>query len=125
MNRPRDGSNRGPLGLILELALRRLPNESRLVLRGEFDVAGEEIFLQAVDSLGDPDGVPLVLDLGDLDFIDSWGASLVLQERQRLEAAGWSVTVRIGDGQPRRVFTVLGLEPCLEPDRTVSPPADE
>jgi anti-anti-sigma factor len=93
-----------------EVALRRLPNETRLVLQGELDMHGDKPLREAVAALPPPDGTRLVLDLGELGFMDSSGVRLVLEHRAELDASGWPVAVRLGDGEPRRIFALLGLE---------------
>jgi anti-anti-sigma factor len=99
---------------IFEVALRRLPDETRIVLRGELDMSGEDILREAVADLDCANGERVVLDLGDLRFIDSTGVRVVLEERQRLLDAGCCLAIRLGAGAPRRVFSLLGLEELLE-----------
>ena len=57
----------------------------------------------------------VVVDLTELEFIDSTGVSAMLRLHQRHEAAGR--TVRFQRPQPgvRRVFSVLGLDGYLAP----------
>ena len=101
---PRDAS-----GSSLEIVLRRLGPELRVALRGEFDLAGETSFMEAMAGIEGPAG-PLVLDLGDLEFIDSSGVLAVIEQHRLLTAAGTQFQLRLGNGAARRLFSLLGLE---------------
>jgi anti-anti-sigma factor len=96
-------------GSSLEIALRRFGDELRVMLRGEFDLAGEAGFVEAMAHIEDP-ADPLVLDLGDLEFIDSSGVLAVLEQHRLLSAAGKRFELRLGNGAARRLFALLGLE---------------
>ena len=101
---PRDAN-----GSSLEIALRRFGPELRVMLRGEFDLAGQAGFMEAMARIEEP-ADPLVLDLGDLEFIDSSGVMAVIEQHRALTAAGQEFQLHIGSGAARRVFSLLGLE---------------
>ena len=96
-------------GSSLEIALRRFGDELRVMLRGEFDLAGEAGFVEAMARIEDP-ADPLVLDLGDLEFIDSSGVLAVIEQHRLLSAAGKQFQLRLGNGAARKLFSLLGLE---------------
>ncbi len=77
-------------------------------LSGELDLAAEERFTEAMDGSG-PHGSPVILDLRDLDFIDSMGLRLVLDAKRRRDEAGGSLGVYLAEGKVKRVFDLVGL----------------
>jgi anti-anti-sigma regulatory factor len=86
-------------------------------------LAAEDLFRQAMLELG-PGLSVLVIDLSELEFIDSIGVTLVLEQERRAEDAGCRFSVYLGDGPTRRVFGLLGLDGGLiretRPGRTPS-----
>jgi anti-sigma B factor antagonist len=52
---------------------------------------------------------PLVLDLADLEFIDSTGLSLLVQAKQRIESQGHRFVLRNPTERVRRVIEISGL----------------
>ncbi len=62
----------------------RTDTESILVVHGDLDVAVGAEFVNAVDAVLSDDGSPtkVVIDLGDVEFIDSSGLRALLQVQQ-------------------------------------------
>lgn len=61
----------------------------------------------------------LVIDLGELAYVDSSGVRLVLVAQHDAEQASRRLAVRLGRGSVRRMFDVLGLTgrlDVLDPD---------
>jgi len=54
-----------------------------------------------------------VVDLSDVDFIDCYGIGLIIAARNTALARGGSLRVDGLNGEPERVFEVLGLRPSL------------
>jgi anti-anti-sigma factor len=98
-----------PLWPILEVAIRHLGDHTRVMLRGELDLSGELLLQQGLAELSSAEERPLVLDLGDLQFIDCRGVSLVLGARSALEAIGCRAELHLGSGVANRLFALLGL----------------
>jgi len=94
-----------------------------VTLLGEFDLAAEDQFREAMVELG-PGLSVLVIDLSELEFIDSIGVTLVLEQERRAEDTGCRFSVYLGEGPARRVFGLLGLDGGLireaPPGRTPS-----
>ena len=90
----------------------RTGTESVLVVRGDLDVAVGVEFVDAVDEALAADGsaTQIVIDLGEVDFIDSSGVRALIRvrrehgDRVRLVAASHPV---------RRVLDIAGLRDCL------------
>jgi anti-anti-sigma factor len=86
-------------------------------LAGEFDFSGREL---ADEVLASVNGArKLVLDLSELDFIDSMGIHFVVTAHERARADGREFTIVRGGPQVERVFHIVGLDdvlPFTDPD---------
>ena len=83
----------------------------RVRLAGEFDFSGRDL---ADEVLASANGAPkLVLDLSELEFIDSMGIHFVVTAHQRAVAAGREFTIVRGGPQVERVFNLVGLDDVL------------
>jgi anti-anti-sigma factor len=85
-----------------------------VALRGELDVAtcplaDEE--LSRAEALGP---AALVIDLSELEFMDSTGARFLVEAHQRALAAGRRLGVLNGSGTPHRVIELLSLDELLQ-----------
>ena len=80
----------------------------RVILRGEFDLAGEERWRQTLAELGD-DWSEILVDLSALELLDSTGLRLIVGLHQQCEAAERGFSVRLGHGAARRLFELSGL----------------
>jgi anti-anti-sigma factor len=83
---------------------------SVLIVRGDLDVGVGVEFVDAVDKVlaGDQSNVEVVIELGDVDFIDSSGLRALLQLRQT-----YGERVRVGAISPA-VQRLLELTGTLE-----------
>jgi len=93
---------------ILGVVVRQRPGMVLITLTGEFDMAGEDRFTEALAALDDRPA-EIIIDLRDLEFIDARGVALILEQRRRANEIGRAVGVVLGDGLPRRLFDLLGL----------------
>lgn len=83
----------------------------RLKLAGEFDISGRELadeLLASVDT-----GRKLMLDLSELDFIDSMGIHFVVTAHQAAQAQGREFTIVRGGPEVDRIFQLVGLGDVL------------
>jgi anti-anti-sigma factor len=83
-----------------------------LVLSGELDVAGTQELQDAIEA-AQQSGLPLTLDLTNLDFIDSSGIRVLLRLHNAAEAAGYRYAVIPGPPQIQRTFVLCGLDRTL------------
>lgn len=107
----------------------RTGDEQVLRLYGELDLVRAEDLEAALVDLAAPE-VPdspddectgtrpyqrrVVVDLSQLEFIDSTGLSALLVARHRIALLGSSLEIRGAAGAARRVFEAAGLEDVLD-----------
>ena len=81
-----------------------------LTLGGELDAAAAELLLDAMGAV-DAEASRLVLDVGELRFVDSSGLRVLLQasDRVRGEGAGPTTTLRRPQRNVTRLLDLTGL----------------
>ncbi len=80
-------------------------------LTGEFDIAGRDL---ADEVLARANGAKkIVLDLSELEFIDSMGIHFVVTAHQAAEAEGCEFAIVRGGPQVDRIFELVGLSDVL------------
>jgi anti-anti-sigma factor len=84
-----------------------------LRLSGEFDVACEDSFKQAVAEALSDGTHELLVDLRDLAFIDSSGLRFLIAVWMESRRDGFDLSVLQGTGHVRRVLDIAGLERVL------------
>ncbi len=83
----------------------------RVKLAGEFDLTGRELADRVLETA---DGAPeLVIDLSELDFIDSMGIHFVVTAHEQAQLRGCDLTIVRGRPQVDRVFSLIGLDEAL------------
>lgn len=87
-------------------------------LSGEIDVSTRDAGRRAVAAAA-AGGLPVVLDLREVEFIDSSGVAFLLQCHRACTSAGLDCRLRDVPRQAEVVLTVLGLRDVLPvvPDR--------
>ena len=83
-----------------------------IALAGELDIAGVEDAARSFDELpspGDGDGAGLVVEMGELTFMDSAGLTVLLQAVKR----GHAVRLRRPTHGIRQLIAITGLERIL------------
>jgi len=97
--------------------------EDRVVLglHGELDLLGAPMLEEEIAKVEASATTILVLDLGDLQFVDSAGLRVILaaHERSRREGKGFALTQ--GSDQVQRLFTIAGVSEHL---RIIGSPDD-
>lgn len=88
------------------------PNGARRVkLTGEFDISGRELADEVLASVAD--ARKIVLDLSELEFIDSMGIHFVVTAHQAAQAKGRELTIVRGGPEVDRIFNLVGLGDVL------------
>jgi anti-anti-sigma factor len=110
---PRDADRTPPPGGV-RVERTREPDRLVLVLRGELDMDTLPIAQEQVATAEGEAPPVLVLDLAELEYVDSSGVRLVLLAQHLADDAGRRLAVRLGHGPTRRMFDVLGITGRLE-----------
>ena len=74
-----------------------------LALHGELDLVSVDHVNARLDELRAA-GEPVLLDLDELDFMDSSGLRLVLNAAEKSDATGWPFSLTHGPEQVQRLF---------------------
>lgn len=83
----------------------------RVKLAGEFDLSGRELADNVFASVNG--ARKIVLDLSELEFIDSMGIHFVVTATERAKEDGRTLTILRGGPQVTRVFNLVGLDDAL------------
>jgi anti-anti-sigma factor len=98
----------------LELDTEETEGQVRLALRGELDIASASILEEALVRVEQDAPPVLVIDLRQLEFMDSTGLRTVVSADQRARDAGRRLTVVRGPEPVDRIFAVTRLDERLE-----------
>lgn len=90
-----------------------------LVLSGELDLSGADALPRAVEQLCGDGARELVLDLADVDFIESTGLRAILMVKALCAEHLCDFCVNPGHGQVRQLFELTRV---LDPLRRRQPP---
>jgi anti-sigma B factor antagonist len=86
----------------------------RLVLRGELDAASAPAANHALLELLEGGYDRVILDLTELDFIDSMGVKFLIDGRDAARGLGVELALAYGEGVVERVLTVSGVASLFE-----------
>jgi anti-anti-sigma factor len=98
-------------------------DEVTLHLVGDLDLTAVDSFRSCIEGAVDGNGGAVVVDLGDLAFIDSTGISALLVMRRRLEGQGRELRVANVSAGAARVFELTGLTGVFTDDHALADPA--
>ena len=96
-------------------------------LYGEFDLSCVQAFQEELRRIVDGETSTLIVDLRELEFIDSTGLRALLSLHNLARGDGFDFTVFCGDGTVRRVLRETGLDgvlPLVEPSGAAAPASD-
>jgi anti-anti-sigma factor len=97
-----------PIGAVLTGRVDEIGDVLKLSLAGEFDLAGQDAFRALLTELESRRPRAIVVDLGEVTFIDSTGARLLYEAECR--AVGWRFAVLDGSAPAHRVLALSGLD---------------
>ena len=86
----------------------------RLVLRGELDAASVPAANRALRELLEGGSDRVILDLTELDFIDSMGVKFLIDGRDAAHGLEVELALAYGEGVVKRVLTVSGVASLFE-----------
>ena len=95
------------------IAADRDDRRARLVLGGELDMDARFQAEQALDELLAEPLEQLVVDLGEVTFVDSTGMGLVLEVNDRARSEGFRLRLLRGPAEVQRVFELAGVADVL------------
>jgi anti-sigma B factor antagonist len=91
-----------------------LGDEAVVSLRGGLDMATAPALRERLSELAAASPPPrVVVDLAELDFIDSTGLSVIMSAMKRLRAAESELVLRNPQAGPRKVIDLTGLDKML------------
>ena len=102
-------SHEAVAGDLLQINRIRDERGAILELRGELDLSSApqlERHLSEIDRAG-PERI--LIDLSNLEFIDSTGLALMINAQEAAEANGHELCLRLGSDQVQRLFRLTGL----------------
>ena len=82
---------------------------AEVVLTGELDISTFDTAHKQIEEAEQQATDMLIIDLTELQFVDSTGVRLILLADQRAQQVGRRLAIRLGRGPALRVFAVLGL----------------
>jgi anti-sigma B factor antagonist len=82
---------------------------SVLALSGELDLASSPTLEQELDRALEAGTSQLIVDLRELEFMDSTGLSVIVKAHQRVEEAGGQFGVVKGSTQVQRLLSLTGV----------------
>jgi stage II sporulation protein AA (anti-sigma F factor antagonist) len=80
-----------------------------LALAGELDVTTSPQLEQALSDLDAEASLRVLLDLGELTFVDSAGVSVLIKAKKQTEANGRELVLQRPTAQVHRVFALVGM----------------
>jgi anti-anti-sigma factor len=93
----------------LRIDVRRAPDRVILSLAGELDMASAELLQQAMEGEELKGEAMVVLDLQQLQFIDSTGLRIILAALERCRERQQEFAITPGSPQVQRLLSVAGL----------------
>jgi anti-sigma B factor antagonist len=85
-----------------------------LAVSGDIDIASSARLIPALNDVVTNGAFPVVVDLSDVDFMDSTGLALLLNALRRVTRRGHGFAVVCPEGPVRRVFEVTDMVHTLK-----------
>jgi anti-anti-sigma factor len=84
-----------------------------IAVRGELDLASSPALQEELDRVSASDAEMLIIDLRELDFMDSTGLSVLVRAHQRAEEHGRRLAMVKGPQQVQRLLSLTGVSDRL------------
>jgi anti-sigma B factor antagonist len=101
--------------------VRREEGATVLAVSGELDLASSPVLEERLDEVFGSDSDVVILDLRELDFMDSTGLSVVVKAHQAAEAGERQLCLVKGPPQVQRLLSLTGVAERL---RVLDTPED-
>ncbi len=106
----------------MEIRIERLDSEVVFHPEGRLDANGGPAFLGAVEKeLDSGAGRPLRVDLGELEYIDSAGAAVLIESSYRARRRGAKFSMRNLTDDAKKIFALTGGGAHLEAKKSAAP----
>jgi len=102
-----------PISEHLRIDVRNQPDRIVLGLHGELDLLGAPLLEREIDKVELDAPAIVVLDLEDLQFVDSAGLRVILAAHERSQQQGREFALTRGTDQVQRLFTIAGVSEHL------------
>jgi anti-anti-sigma factor len=89
-------------------------DRATVALRGELDLSGVDRAREAIEQAETGECPLLVLDLSELDFIDSTGLEVLLRAAQRAHESGRRLIVQRPSRYVRRLLEMTAIDQSLD-----------
>lgn len=89
----------------MRIDVRREEDRVVLSIHGELDLASAPLLQSEIESV-ETEGATLVLDLEDLEFVDSTGLRIILAAHDRAQERGQEFAVTRGSRQVQRLLSI-------------------
>ena len=103
----------GTPGEHLRIDVRSEQGRTVLALHGELDLLGAPLLEKKIEGAEIQASKIVVLDLQDLQFIDSAGMRVILAAHERARQRGQEFAMTRGPEQVQRLFTIAGVNDHL------------
>ncbi len=91
------------------LEVRRQGAATVIAVSGELDLASSPALQDELDRAAGSDSQMLIIDLRELDFMDSTGLSVLVRAHQRTEEQGRQLAMVKGPQQVQRLLSLTGV----------------
>jgi anti-sigma B factor antagonist len=81
-----------------------------ITVSGELDLASSAILEEELARVSDSGATHVIIDLRELDFMDSTGLSTLVKAHQRADEAGRAFSLVRGPQQVQRLLSLTGVE---------------
>ena len=98
-----------PVGEHLRIDVRSEPDRVVLELHGELDLLAAPALEEAIEGVEARSPAIIVLDLQDLQFVDSAGLRVILAAHERSQQQTWDFALTRGTQQVQRLFAIAGI----------------
>jgi len=108
----------GPSAFMVHIHTSTRPTATRLAIRGQLDMTTMGAFDEALTRAARSGG-PVEIDLGEVDFIDGSGLSVLMDAKSRARQAGHKLTIMVASRIVRRLIDFTDTAdsvPPLAPD---------
>jgi anti-sigma B factor antagonist len=101
--------DRAPRPGELRIRTARVGTRIELSLAGELDLVSAPQLESELTAVESPEAGEVLIDLAEVQFIDSTGLRVLLGAAKRADASGQKLLVRHVRGQARRLFEIAGV----------------